>query len=148
MGNKSFPDIPSENRKPVLSVQHIQVKGLSTTVHTADSCCWYLSSLISKNSSLNYACYPIKRLCLPVQERRAHLFRNLLQQMCLLGLQKEGGIQLSGINFEWDSSEIQSMFHVLETLDIKQKNFQRYIPPRNTETYVENMRTNAYTNIS
>lgn len=70
--------------------------------------------------------------------------------MCILGLQKESGIQLSGINFEWDSSQIQSVFHVLETLDFKQKNLQKYIPPRNTETYVdlENMTTNVYTNIS
>lgn len=44
--------------------------------------------------------------------------------MYVLGLQKEGGIQLSGINSEWDSSQIQSMFHVLETLDLKQKTFK------------------------
>lgn len=99
-----------------------------------DSCCWYLSSLISKSSRLNYACYPIQRLHLPVQERSAHLFRNLLQQMYLLGLQKECGIHLSGINFEWDSSQIQSMFYILETLDLKQKNLKRYILTRNTET--------------
>lgn len=58
-----------------------------------------ISSLISKSLSLNYACYPIQRLHLSTQERSTHLFRNLLQ-MYPLGLQKEGGIQLSGINFE------------------------------------------------